>query len=292
MDINNSDFFDNILALIPIGVFWKDKDRRFLGANPMFLEYYGLNSLNDIIGKTDEDMGWHIDPEPYKKVELAVINEGKFIKDVPGQCIVKGKVRNIIASKCPLTINGNIVGLVGYFVDVTDEIAEKDRLSYLSQTDELTGVFNRRAYNEIAQKFEKQYLKEKTDFVLYMIDLDDFKNINNAYGHEYGNIVLKLLCQALTLVAGDNCVIFRYGGDEFVILHQIQSTDEVHEMLYKIQKAIDAPRNIDGINISIKGSIGYALYSETTYLSSLIETADRRMYDMKKEHKEKKEKGN
>ena len=56
-------------------------------------------------------------------------------------------------------------------------------------------------------------------------------------------------------------------------------------ILKRIQKAIDAPRNIGGINYTVKASIGYALYSETTYLTALIERADQRMYDMKKEHK-------
>ena len=170
-------------------------------------------------------------------------------------------------------------------VDVTDDLAEKDRLSVLSQTDELTGVFNRRAYGEIAKKYEEQYQKDKTDFALYMMDLDDFKRINDDHGHEYGNLVLQSLCKSLTLVAAENCVLFRYGGDEFVLLHQINDPSEAEEMQKKILKAVDAPRNIDGINLSVRASIGYALYSETTYLSTLIETADQRMYEMKKEHK-------
>ena len=230
-------------------------------------------------------MGWHIDPEPYRTVEYRVIHNGEVIKDVPGQCIVQGRVRNIRASKSPLRINGEIVGLVGFFVDVTDDLAEKDRLSVLSQTDELTGVFNRRAYSEIAKKYEEQYQKDKTDFALYMMDLDDFKRINDDHGHEYGNLVLQSLCKSLSLVAAENCVLFRYGGDEFVLLHQISDPSEAEEMQKKILKAVDAPRNIDGINLSVRASIGYALYSETTYLSTLIETADQRMYEMKKEHK-------
>ena len=138
--LSNSAVFDNILDMIPVGVFWKDKNRRFLGANKMFLDYYGLESVDDLIGRTDEDMGWHIDPEPFRAIELQVIHRGSTIADVPGQCIVKGQVRKIKASKCPLIIDGAICGLVGYFVDVTEELAEKDRLSILSQTDEMTGV--------------------------------------------------------------------------------------------------------------------------------------------------------
>ena len=231
-NISKDDIFNNILSLIPVGVFWKDKDRRFLGANDMFLEYYGFSSLDEIIGKTDEDMGWHINPEPYRSVELRVINNGEIVEDVPGQCIVKGKLRAIKASKCPLKVNGEIVGLVGFFIDVTDELAEKDRLNVLSLTDELTGVLNRRAYAEIALKYEQQYKEDNTDFVLFMIDLDDFKAVNDKYGHEFGNLVLSSISKSLTLIAAKNSVLFRYGGDEFILLHQTNSQDEA-ESLFK-----------------------------------------------------------
>jgi diguanylate cyclase (GGDEF)-like protein len=283
--ISNSDIYNNILSLIPFGVFWKDQNRRFLGANKMFLDYYGFASEDEIIGKTDEDMGWHIDPEPFRTLELKVINEGATIRDVPGQCIVKGRVRNIKASKCPLTIDGKIVGLLGYFIDVTEELAEKDRLSTLSLTDELTGIYNRRAYTEIATQYQNQFEKDGTDFALFMIDLDDFKIINDKHGHEFGNLVLQTICKSLTNVAADNSVLFRYGGDEFVMLHQLHSHEEAQKIQRKIMTAIDSPRNIDGINITIRASVGYAFYSETAYLTALIERADQNMYNMKSEHK-------
>ena len=284
-DITDKNLLENFLNLIPAGVFWKDKDRRFLGANQMFLDYYGLESISELIGNTDEDMGWHIDPEPFKRDELRVINNGDSIKNVPGQCIVQGKVRKIRASKSPLYDKGEIIGLVGYFVDITDEVEEKQRLSYLSQTDDLTGILNRRAYNDIVLQYEEQYKVNKTDFALYMIDLDDFKKVNDEFGHEYGNMAILAVAKALSMTAAENCVLFRYGGDEFVILHQFQSLDEVDAIKKRFLRAIDSPRKIDDAKIITKASIGYATYSETNSLLTLIELADRRMYEMKKEHK-------
>ena len=283
--ISESDLLNNLMTLIPAGIFWKDTDRRFLGANQMFLDYYNLKSVDEIIGKTDEDMGWHIDPVPFRNVELRVIGNGESVLNVPGQCIVQGRVRNIKASKCPLFSDGKIVGLIGYFLDVTDAVQEQTRLSALSQTDELTGVLNRRAYTEIVLQYEEQYKQNHTDFVLYMIDLDDFKTVNDDYGHEYGNLVLQSICKSLTVAASDNCVLFRYGGDEFVILHQLQSEEEIELLQKRFIRAIDGPRNLDGAKFSVKSSIGHALYSETTSLLSLIELADKRMYEMKKQHK-------
>ena len=68
------ELFDSIINTSQDCVFWKDKDRRFLGVNQAFLDYYGFESEDVLIGKNDEDMGWHTDPEPYKKDELLVLS--------------------------------------------------------------------------------------------------------------------------------------------------------------------------------------------------------------------------
>ena len=282
--ISDSNLLENILKLIPAGIFWKDKDRRFVGANQMFLDYYGLSSVDEIIGKNDEDMGWHIDPDPFRKIELKVLSTGEPELDVPGECIVKGKLRKIKASKCPLYQGDEIIGLVGYFMDITDDAAEKDRLSALSQTDDLTGLLNRRAFGNIVIEYEKQYQDKKTDFVVFMIDLDSFKDVNDRYGHEYGNLVLKAVAKSLTMAAADSSIVFRYGGDEFIIIHQLQADSDIETIGQRISRLVDVPRNIDGNNISIKASYGSAVYSETLSVMSLLELADKRMYEMKELH--------
>lgn len=285
--ISDSELLQNILKLIPAGVFWKDTDRRFLGANQMFLDYYGLSSVDEIIGKNDEDMGWHIDPEPFKKIEEKILHTGDCVLDVPGECIVKGKLRKIKASKCPLYSGDKIIGLVGYFLDITDEVTERDRLSSLCQTDDLTGLLNRRAFRSIALEYETQYQEKRSDFVLFMIDLDSFKTVNDQYGHEYGNIVLRSVAKSLTMAAADNSIVFRYGGDEFVIIHQLKNDSDIESISKRITRFVEAPLNIDGNNITIKVSYGHALYSETLSIMSLAELADKRMYEMKDSHHQK-----
>ena len=96
--ISDSDLLNNLMTLIPAGIFWKDTDRRFLGANQMFLDYYDLKSVDEIIGKTDEDMGWHIDPKPFYDMEMRVLS-GEEIPEMLGDCIVKGDIRKIKAGK-------------------------------------------------------------------------------------------------------------------------------------------------------------------------------------------------
>lgn len=277
--------FENIIKLVPAGVFWKDRERRFLGANQMFLDYYGLASADSIIGKTDEDMGWHINPEPFKKDELAVINEGKIIKDVQGECIVKGEVRKIVASKQPFLVDGEIIGLIGFFNDITAQYEENKQLKRLSNTDELTGMSNRRAFDDIAARYIQQYESDNTDFVLLMIDIDKFKTINDMYGHDYGDEVLKTSSEIIRNVTANNSVAFRIGGDEFAILHQHKSDAEVKSIIQELTIMFSEITRINGMDIKVRVSIGSAAYSEVKDIHKLFNLADKRMYKDKNKHK-------
>lgn len=97
--------------------FWKDSERRFLGANQRFYDYYGFEGLADILGKTDEEMGWHKSGETFHDDEIDVLH-GATITAAHGVCMRKGEYRDIIATKRPLYSHGAIVGLVGYFEDI------------------------------------------------------------------------------------------------------------------------------------------------------------------------------
>ena len=67
------ELFDGIINTSQDCVFWKDSERRFLGVNQAFLDFYGFESADVLIGKNDEDMGWHSDPEPFKQDEMRVL---------------------------------------------------------------------------------------------------------------------------------------------------------------------------------------------------------------------------
>lgn len=85
--------FDSIINTSQDCVFWKDKNRRFIGVNRAFLDFYGFESEDILIGKTDEDMGWHSDPEPYRQDEIRVL-AGESTYKVPGKCMVQGEERD------------------------------------------------------------------------------------------------------------------------------------------------------------------------------------------------------
>ena len=132
----------NLCMNSPLMCFWKDKNRRFAGASQSFLRYYGLSSVDELIGKIDEDMHWHIANGPFHDDEVEelvmkarfsqhmltseeVLTQGKSIIGARGTCIVGGKLHHILANKMPVYEDGTIVGLLGLFVDLEQQLADE-----------------------------------------------------------------------------------------------------------------------------------------------------------------------
>lgn len=228
------ELFDSIINTSQDCVFWKDENRRFLGVNQAFLDFYGFESADVLIGKTDEDMGWHSDPEPFKQDELRVLS-GRSTYKVQGKCIIRGKERDIIASKRPLYEGDRIIGLVGSFVDITDVVRHNhiyniytiDKLrkySYFDRIideigldeilDPLTGIISR----SYAMKFVQSLIDERIPFTFSMIDLDNFKYFNDHFGHGAGDNVLVTVSRELANYTDGYGVVGRFGGDELLLI--------------------------------------------------------------------------
>ena len=260
-------------------IFWKDNDRRFLGASKAFLEYYGFESEKEIIGKTDEDLGWHVHPDLYKSYERKVLDEGITFHNLPGHCIMNGENREILASKTPLyDINGEIKGLIGYFID-KELLTENDRRGKdTSRRDILTGLLNSRGISEEAAFFRDEYYLRGTDFVRIHIAVNDFTALNEQYGFDFGDKILDALGNALIHDFGLTSAVGRYSGHKFVILHQVKDKDEASNLRKKI-KAIGASiKDIDGIPVTLYLSVGYVLFSEVSDLEEQAKLCEVRFH--------------
>ena len=297
------DLFDSIINTSQDCVFWKDKDRRFLGVNQAFLDYYGFESQDILIGKNDEDMGWHSDPEPYKQDELRVLS-GKSTYKVQGKCIIKGEERDIIASKRPLYNGNEIVGLVGSFVDITDVIRRKnkgdgsqvlytiddlrkysffdkiiDEISLEEILDPLTGILNR-AYSIY---FVQSLIADKTPFTFTIIDLDNFKFINDSYGHSAGDKVLTTVSEGLVKYSKAFGLAGRFGGDELLLidLKNTKNEDKIDffENLYGNSNALRKEVYFENGAAFITGTSGCASFpTDSDDFSDLFSLIDKMLY--------------
>ncbi len=241
--------FDSIINTAQDCVFWKDKERRFIGVNQAFLDFYGFESADVLIGKTDEDMQWHNDPEPFKQDELRVL-EGHSTYKVQGKCIIRGEERDIIASKRPIYEGDEIVGLVGSFVDVTDVLRrngerERKHFAYTREKlikypffdkllndvalddilDPLTGLINR----GYTMNYVRSLIMSATPFTFVILDLDNFKYINDTFGHHAGDIVLENISTTVSDYLKDHGIVGRFGGDELLVINLEDISNEDKE---------------------------------------------------------------
>lgn len=268
-DLKNADFslsdgslWRSLIRDENICIFWKDRDRRFVGANQAFLDYYNFKSLDDIIGKTDEDMGWHIDPVPYMESELQVLNEGGHINSAQGTCIVRGEVHNIVATKRPVYRNGRIVGLVGYFTDIDKQAEEGNAPNNLPLRDPVTSVLNYTGLESATWKFVDAYKRLGADFAMISINIESFQHINDEFGYEFGDKVLARVGEILMQTVGASCAIGHVYADRFVILAQGATDEQLQGICDKIEDSLRSIAEIDGTPCTVYALAGFARYSE------------------------------
>ncbi|MEF2753524.1 MAG: diguanylate cyclase [Agathobaculum butyriciproducens] len=158
---------------------------------------------------------------------------------------------------------------------------ENAKLSRLLEPDYLTGLFNERYFSRVLNICEAK----KLPFVLYYLDLDRFKPVNDTYGHAMGDRLLKEISARLLRCIRSRDYAFRIGGDEFALIVSADMDEEQRSrMAERIQTMLSAPIVIEGKVLSVGVSCGCACYPEDGDASQVRITADSRMYAEKQHH--------
>jgi diguanylate cyclase (GGDEF)-like protein len=150
----------------------------------------------------------------------------------------------------------------------------------LAVTDDLTGIFNRRYFFEMAEKKFAHAFKAKSPLSALLVDLDHFKKFNDSYGHVVGDQVLRASAQMMSSALRESDIIGRYGGEEFsIILPDTNNSAAIYVAERLLANVADVPIETEAGKLSIQLSIGIAgLSKETPTLQSLIVRADQAMY--------------
>lgn len=281
--------WEAMLHLPEMNVYWKDVRGRFLGANDAFLHYFNLSSLDDILGQSEEELGWNVEFDPTYREEEMLLGQIPVISEEKVHCMAKGMIRTVMMNKIPLIEGGRIVGSLSWFRDVTRFTQIQAELKKKSVIDALTGALNYQGFKETQSHFVDNYQKWDLDFILIYMDLDDFKHCNDAYGHGFGDMVLQEGVKRLQKIFNHYGVVARVGGDEFIALLPIVGSEDIRRIKQEIQQSLKAPLSIDGRSYLGGISVGIARYSETEDMDALQELADQRMYEDKKKRKKMKD---
>lgn len=163
----------------------------------------------------------------------------------------------------------------------TFELKEKllKELEERAMYDSLTGIYNRYVLLDVLGK-ELQRLErtEKGKFFIIFFDLDKFKSVNDIYGHEKGDEVLKEVAKTIKKSFRDYDIVARFGGDEFIVVVEDDFEKNLKSILQRLRKRIEAKFSSYGISISYGVAVAP---DEGLNADKLIELADKRMYEMK-----------
>jgi diguanylate cyclase (GGDEF)-like protein len=160
------------------------------------------------------------------------------------------------------------------------EIARLTHVRRLAATDELTGLPNRRHFNERLAAELTSAGREQRRLALLLIDLDRFKELNDALGHHAGDLVLRQVGPRLRVHLRSDDELARLGGDEFAVL--LQTGGGADRIAQRLLRALDESFTIDGVDVRVGGSIGVALFPDDgADASTLLQRADVAMYQAK-----------
>lgn len=201
-----------ILENIPFAVCLKDLNGTLIDVNSKFLDYYKV-SRELVIGYNN--------PVIDKSLDAVIAYEDQLIKQgMKSQKFVRtielfGEERVLEVYKSPVfDISNQIIAIVGLIRDITEDVKTQEHIKTLAYTDFLTGLKNRRSLYEYIEK-EKNY--PETDLTVMFMDLDNFKKLNDSFGHHYGDEALLIISKKLTALCED-AFVARIGGDEFVVV--------------------------------------------------------------------------
>ncbi len=262
---------------IPIGVFEHNTIHGTVFCNSIWFRLFNIN-------KYEEDVNLP-DTEFYKMIEdleyyIHSQKDGKLIYAIPtGE---PGKVRWISFSR--IRDNEKIFGIA---TDITKETEERTRFEIQMNYDELTGLYNRAAFDRKLSEIFKN--KNPGISALIMWDIDNLKFVNDSYGYSYGDAYLQTFAKKLLTLQQDRCLVARRSGDEFYTLFYGYSTmDEIKLLLHSFWKDLEKTeiKFPDGQDTRLRVSAGLAWYpNDADNLEDLIRFADFAMYNVKHSYK-------
>lgn len=172
------------------------------------------------------------------------------------------------------------------FQDITERKKADRELAQMAHYDKLTGVANRQMFIDSLEKALARASRGQRQLALLFIDLDGFKEINDAFGHMVGDQVLQMVAQRLIGCVRASDMVSRYGGDEFTLIIEDSSMGHLDVLAQKVLTSLEEPYGIGGHSVSLSASIGIAQYPQCGMdAQSLIGKADKAMYAIKQSGK-------
>jgi diguanylate cyclase (GGDEF)-like protein/PAS domain S-box-containing protein len=258
---------------------FEGRDREFI--NNLRKEYLGKRGW-----ETEVDMEGD---EGESNLMMELMDDRKSFRDIVGKRrLPDGSVRYSSVSGEPLyDENGGFTGYRGLSRDITEQKQAEQKIRYLATHDGMTGLVNREMFNQLINLAIEPARRYGRRLAVLFLDLDGFKEINDSFGHEFGDRMLIVVAQRLKGCMRSSDVVARLGGDEFVVLiPELKDVIQLNMIAANILSVIAKPEEIMGSQCKVTASIGISIFPMDAHnVSSLMKNADLAMYRAKQKGK-------
>ncbi|TCJ05453.1 putative bifunctional diguanylate cyclase/phosphodiesterase [Cytobacillus praedii] len=265
------------------GVMITDARGRIISVNPAFEIVTGYNA-EEVIGNNPNILQSGVHDEAFYQTMWNQIYDMGVWK---GEIWNKRKNDELYPEWLTISVikddNGNITNYVGVFSDISDQKYTEKQLRFLAHYDSLTGVANRYSLNKRLEGLLQTAERYNQQLALLFLDLDRFKQVNDTLGHNYGDMLLKLVSSRLKDLLKNKDMIARLGGDEFVIvLPNLKHPKEAIHIAERIIESLSQSFLLESHEVYVTASIGISLYPlDGIDTETLLKNADKAMYDAK-----------
>lgn len=279
-----------LLNAMNMGILFVNSKNEVTYYNPAFLRMWMIPENIQLAGKMAEEVISHSGnvlarPDHFSKHILSVL-EAHEVSDSFEIVMADGRI--ITQLSYPVRDQeGRFIGRLWIYEDVTRERQTAEQLIYLAERDALTGLFNRRRLQEELTRLLAIAERHHTTGALIFFDLDEFKYVNDTFGHRAGDTMLIRISSEISALVRRNEIFSRLGGDEFALLMPDVTEKEAETLAERIIRAISQiPFRFEGQNFRLTTSLGIAMYpAHANNAEELIAHADAAMYQAKESGK-------
>ncbi len=275
----NAQVFESATEAIMI----TDTDQRILDVNNAFCNITGYER-EEILGENARILqsGKH-SPEFYQELWNSVNEKGSWQGEIWDRKKNGDIYPKLLTISSVVNEEGKVIRYVGLFSDISVMKESEEKLYHMANFDVLTGLVNRRYFQDQLEKNLQHARRLKDLLALMFIDLDGFKLLNDNFGHQAGDQTLRIVSERLVGSVRDTDIVARMGGDEFtIILPFIKSSQNIVTIAEKILKHIIQPLKLKNAELFISASIGIAIFpNDAKSAEELVQNADAALYRAK-----------
>ena len=267
-----------IYNVSPLPLYWKDRELRYRGVSPAFLDCAGLRDASEVIGKTDDELGWCLEDEIETRAEREAIEKGMVHRDYICTCVLHGVTQRITVTSFPIHQSGQITGVLGYF-HFNNEAAERQEQERLGILDRATGLLGFRGMIMAGMNLEEDRIQRGEDYLGIILQVPEVKVLAQQYSPEVQQQILATICEHLNEGGPLTQVSGYIGSGVFICFCKTRYLEDPVGQLQKLKKRIESITSVAGFSCTLTLNYTMIRGSEAKGFNTMLYLLAKRLHE-------------